>query len=231
MSMTARPSHRSRWRAVLQDTGDRLFDRYLGIETAGAVWQGELEFGSEAGLHYQPSNWLNLVLLGQLLRDLRVSRSDAFIDFGCGKGQVLALASRFPFGRVIGLDLSPSLLERAERNMERIRGRATAGALELVQANALHYTVPDDLTIAYFYMPFPTPVYEQVAANIAASLARRPRTFRIIYLEQAAPDREVPGRHGFRLVKQRRRMAMYASTPDDREPQPVLSPTRDEPAA
>jgi SAM-dependent methyltransferase len=218
MSTDAAPSpRRSRWRAIVQETGDRLFDRYLGIETARPVWQGDLEFGAEAGLHYQPSNWVNLVLLRQVLKGLSVSRKDAFIDFGCGKGQVLALASRFPFGRVIGLDLSPSLIEHAERNMARIRGRAVAGTIELVYANALDYPVPDDLTVAYFYMPFPTPVYEAVLANIAGSLARRPRAFHIIYLEQSPADKEVPVRHGFRKVLQRRRMAMYSSAPT-REP-------------
>lgn len=213
MSIDAAPSHRSRWRAIVQRTGDRLFDRYLGIETARPVWQGDLEFGAQAGLHYEASNWVNLLLLRQLLKEFSVSRADAFIDFGCGKGQVLALASRFPFGRVIGLDLSPSLIQHAERNMARLRGRGVAGAIELVQANALDYAVPDDLTVAYFYMPFPTPVYEAVLANIARSLAHRPRAFRIIYLEQSATDMEVPGRHGFRKVLQRRRMAMYSSAP------------------
>jgi SAM-dependent methyltransferase len=197
----------------VQDTGDRLFDRYLGIETVRPVWQADLEFGADAGLHYQPSNWVNLVLLRQVLKELSVTPADAFIDFGCGKGQVLALASRFPFGRVIGLDLSPSLIEHADRNMARLRGRAAAGAIELVNANALDYPIPDDLTVAYFYMPFPTPVYEAVLANIAGSLARRPRAFRIIYLEQSATDKEVPGRHGFRKVLQRRRMALYGSAP------------------
>jgi hypothetical protein len=51
----------------VQDTGDRLFDRYLGIETVRPVWQGDHEFGADAGLHYQPSNWVNLVLPRQVL--------------------------------------------------------------------------------------------------------------------------------------------------------------------
>jgi hypothetical protein len=51
----------------VQDTGDRLFDRYLGIETVRPVWQQEIEFGADAGLHYQPSNWMNLVLIRQVL--------------------------------------------------------------------------------------------------------------------------------------------------------------------
>jgi SAM-dependent methyltransferase len=217
---------RSRWRALLQDTGDNLFDRYLGIETARPVHHGDLEFGDDAGGFYQASNWVNLVLLAQALRRIHVKPTDSFIDFGCGKGQVLALAARFPFGKVIGLDLSPSLIATAQHNMDRIRAKSRSKAIELVQQNALDYEIPDDLTIAYFYMPFPTSVYEPVVRNIAASIARHPRTFRIIYLEQGPDDPAVPGRHGFERVVQRRRMAIYmnvsrtGSTSDTGTPEP-----------
>jgi SAM-dependent methyltransferase len=207
---------RSRWRGVVQDTGDRLFDRFLGIETSRPVWHGDLEFEADAGGYYQASNWVNLVILWRLLRALRVARNDVFIDFGCGKGQVLALASRFPFGRVIGLDLSPHLIRLASQNMARIRGRASAGTIELVQSNALDYAIPDDLTVAYFYMPFPTTVYEALVARVAESLTRAPRPFRIIYLEEAVSDKEVPGRYGFQKVLQRRRMATYVWAQGDR---------------
>jgi SAM-dependent methyltransferase len=205
---------RSRVRALLQDGGDRLFDRYLGIETASVVHHEGLEFDEQAGGFYQASNWLNLVKLHQVLRGWHVGRDEAFIDFGCGKGQVLALASRFPFGRVIGLDLSPSLIAIAERNAERIRGKARCGAIELVEINALDYQIPDDLTVAYFYMPFPSSVFEVVVAHIADSLARTPRLFRIIYLFQAPTDLPIPGQHGFRKVMEWRRMMIYANDAD-----------------
>lgn len=197
----------------MQDGGDRLLDRYLGIETATAVQYEDLEFGEETGGFYQASNWLNLVKLHGVIRGWNVTRDEAFIDFGCGKGQVLALASRFPFGRVIGLDLSPSMIAVAERNAARIRGKARCGAIELVEQNALDYQIPDDLTVAYFYMPFPTPVYETVVSNIERSLARRPRRFRIVYLFQAPTDLAVPGQHGFRKVLEWRRMMVYAYDP------------------
>jgi len=207
------PTHmgRSRLRALLQDGGDHLFDRYLGIETASVVHHEGLEFGEETGGFYQASNWLNLVKLHQVLRSWHVTRDEAFIDFGCGKGQVLALASRFPFGRVIGLELSPSLIAIAEQNAARIRPKARSGAIELVEGNALDYQIPDDLTVAYFYMPFPTSVFEVVVANIAASLERTPRRFRIVYLFQAPTDLPVPGQHGFRKVMEWRRMMIYAN--------------------
>ncbi len=201
---------RTRWRALLQDAGDRALDRYLGIETARPVYHGELGFADGTGFHYQPSNWVNLLLLHQVLRGCRVTDADTFIDFGCGKGQVLALAASFPFRRVIGLDLSPGLIAIARRNMDRIATRSHCGAIELVEQNALDYTIPDDLTIAYFYMPFPTSVYERVVSAIADSLARHPRPFRIVYLEQGPDDPAVPGRYGFRQLFQRRRMAVYA---------------------
>src|SRR5690349_20603681 len=128
---------RTRWRAFVQDTGDQLIDRYLGIDTARPVHYGDLEFGDETGGFYQASNWVNLVLLRQVLRQIHVTSKDAFIDFGCGKGQVLALAARFPFGKVIGLDLSPSLIAIAQRNMDRIRAKSRCRDIQLVEQNAL----------------------------------------------------------------------------------------------
>lgn len=211
MSTDPTPLGRSRIRALLQDGGDRLFDRYLGIETASVVPHEGLEFGADAGGFYQASNWLNLVKLHRVMSGWHVGRDEAFIDFGCGKGQVLALASRFPFGRVIGLDLSPSLIATAERNAERIRGRARCGAIELVEMNALDYPIPDDLTVAYFHMPFPTSVFEVVVGHIAESLTRTPRPFRMVYLFPAPTDLPVPGQHGFRKVMEWRRMIIYAN--------------------
>lgn len=213
---------RSRWRALAQDTGDHLIDRYLGIDTARPVHYGDLEFGDESGGFYQASNWVNLLLLRQTLRQVGVTSGDVFIDFGCGKGQVLALAARFPFGRVIGLDLSPSLIAIAQRNVDQIRGRSRCRDIELVEQNALDYAIPDDLTIAYFYMPFPTSVFEQVVQHIDASLASHPRTFRIIYVEQGPDDPTVPGRYGFDHVLQRRRMAVYLRRPSE-APAPRMS--------
>lgn len=75
------------------------------------------------------------------------------------------------------------------------------------------HEIPDDLAIAYFYMPFPTSVFEHVVAGIARSLERRPRRFRIIYLERAPTDEDVPGRFGFRKLVQRRRMAVHGVDP------------------
>jgi SAM-dependent methyltransferase len=205
--------HRARWRGLLQNGGDRLLDRYLGTQTAGLVWHEELGFTPADGEHYQTSNWVNLILLRRVLRQLRPSDREVFIDFGCGKGQVLALAARYPFRRIIGLDLSDSLLAVAARNMERIRRRSRCDDIELVHMNALDYRLPDDVTVAYFYMPFPTSTYERVVSRLAESVDRNPRSISIIYLNEGPEDPDVPIRHGFRKVARQRRMAMYRLDP------------------
>jgi methylase of polypeptide subunit release factors len=46
-----------------------------------------------------------------------VKATDVFVDFGCGKGRVLYLACRHPFKEVIGVDLSPAVVEAARRNL------------------------------------------------------------------------------------------------------------------
>ena len=208
--------HRGGWKASLQDVGDRVVDKYLGIDTTGIVFHEDLEFTSAAGGFYQASNWVNLISLGRTFRKLRVTPRDSFIDFGCGKGQILAMAARYPFTRVIGLDLSAKLLEVAQQNIDRIQAKARCGHLELVNENALDYEIPDDITYAYFYMPFPTEVYEPVVSRLAESARRSPRLIHIIYLLEADSDMAVPGRYGFHKVVQRRRMAVYSNGFDPR---------------
>ena len=201
----------SLWRYHMQNAGNILLDRILGIDTAGWVDNETLGFDTDEGNPYQPSNWVNLFGVRSVLRGLKVTKQDAFIDYGCGKGQVLALAARFPFGRVIGLDLSADMVAVAERNAVRLRPRMHCDTLELVHMNALDYDLPDDITVCYFYMTFPTPVFEQVIARIAASAVRHPRKIHILYLRPTADDLAVPERHGFTLAARQRDMAVFAN--------------------
>ncbi len=201
----------ARWRVLLQRTGDRMLDTIFGIETAQWVGYDDLEFDASAGRHYQPSNWLNLVSLYRMLRQMRVTSKDVFADFGCGKGLVLLLAARFPFGMVIGVDLSPGMLEVARRNVERRTNPTTRRRFELVQTDAAAYPIPDDLNTCYFYRPFPTQVYEAVIANLESSAASHPREIRLFYLHPEPADAGVPARHGFHEVRRMRGLVVYSN--------------------
>ena len=73
---------------------DRLFGVTISVESVTA------DYGENNG--YGGSHWLPV---RRVLRKLKPGPRDVFVDLGSGKGIVLLIAGRLPFGRVIGVDL------------------------------------------------------------------------------------------------------------------------------
>jgi SAM-dependent methyltransferase len=146
---------------------------------------------------YQPSGWR---YLRRGLRGLDVGPSDVFVDFGAGKGRVLCQAARYPFARVIGVEISDRLADVARANVDRNRHRFTCQAVEVVTADAVDYQIPDDLTVAYFYHPFAGRTFETVIDRLVESIERKPRRVTIVY---ACPglERYILASGHFRLAR------------------------------
>jgi len=129
---------------------------------------------------YAPSPWR---LLSHLLPVGDVGESDVFADFGCGKGRILLEATeRYPFKRVIGIEVDPRLADAARELMVDNEARLNGRAWEVVITDVRNYAIPDDLTVAYFFDPFTGPVFEAVISSLEASVRRCPRRVRIVYL-------------------------------------------------
>lgn len=139
----------------------------------------EIGLAGEQRVDYEPTPWL---ALGRVLRKSDVSSSDVFLDMGSGKGRVVLQAAQYPIKRVIGIELSEELHEVAVQNVERSRGKVQCKDIELVKTDVLAYDVPDDVTIVYFFNPFQGEVFRAAVEKLAASLRRRPRTLKIIYM-------------------------------------------------
>ena len=115
---------------------------------------------------------------------------------------MLEAAERYPFRRLVGVEVVPELAQAARELLRRNQHRLRGGAWEIVTADVLDYEVPDDVTVAYFFDPFTGPVFEAVLGKLEASVDRRPRRIRIVYLvpiEVASLERSgrvVPVRRG-----------------------------------
>lgn len=105
----------------------------------------------------------------------------------------------YPFTRVIGVELSPELTDVARRNVaQSVRGLRCRN-VELVNADVVHYDVPDDVSVVYMFNPFRGPVFDTAVAQLLASVNRKPRAVRLIYRKPTEHDRLMrTGR--FRLV-------------------------------
>lgn len=174
-----------------------VFERRYGLQTAGSVQLEEFGLAQPGRLHYEPSEWRTL---HRILRPGEVDASDVFIDFGSGMGRAVFEAAQYPFKRVIGVEIAPQLNDIARKNIERNRHRFHAGDVELVTADATSYEVPDDVSVVYIANPFRGEVFRSVVDNVLASVDRRPRPVRLIYVYPT--ERRILDATGrFRLIR------------------------------
>ena len=156
------------------------FERGDMADTSSEVRLEEIGLGHPERTLYSPSSWL---FLPRVMRSLEVRPSDVFVDCGSGKGRVVYQAARYPFGRVVGVEISEELNCVARANIERVRDRLRCRNVELVTADVFDYEIPDDMSYAYFYYPFFGEIFRAVVAKIAASIDRSPRKVTIIFTD------------------------------------------------
>ena len=113
-------------------------------------------------------------MLERLFAHLEVAEDDVMVDIGSGMGRAVLMAARRPFKRVIGIERSAELMQIARENVVRGRRRLRCQDIELLTVDALDWEIPDDLTLAYLYCPFPDEVLERVLAKLIHSLDRGP---------------------------------------------------------
>jgi SAM-dependent methyltransferase len=162
----------------LERVSGRVLDWGLGIETRGYLQPQQLGNQDPDAHAYTPTSYLyawKLLRLAQF-----VPHQDAFLEYGCGLGRVLVLASRYAYAHVIGVEASAQLCERARRNLQRARARQRCGSVAVVEADARDFPVPDNATILYFYNPFRGDTMRKVMANVAESYQRRPRPLQLL---------------------------------------------------
>jgi SAM-dependent methyltransferase len=191
---------------------DERFDRRFRVDTAGVLL-------SPVELRHDPrfvhSNWYGPTAAStffHMLRQVKVDFSKfVFIDFGCGKGKALLLASRLPFRQIIGIDLWSELVCIAEENLKRYTGKRKCKNYQLHCMDASEFPMPSEPSIYYFFDPFREEVMLKVLENMRCSLAAAPREVYLVYCE---PDRpHVLDKSGFLTpVKQARHYSIYKAS-------------------
>lgn len=164
---------------------DRLLELRYGFPraAAGIVELGEVNQEASGRHGYEPSAW---GLLGLALDEAEIDAADVFIDIGCGMGRVLVEAARYPFRRVIGIDVAAEFTSVAAEVLARNRARLRCTEIEIVTADAVSYPIPDDVTVAYLANPLGAELARRVLRNVIASVDRRPRGVRIVYVDPPA---------------------------------------------
>jgi SAM-dependent methyltransferase len=168
---------------VINNARCKTWDVLHGANTCGQIPLISLNFQSDnksPGLEYHSHHPR---IIRQSLMALNIRHEDyTFIDFGCGKGRVLLLASEFPFRRIVGLEFSPQLAEIAKRNLKSYRSKTQrCRDIEVLIADATEYQLPPEPEVLYFYSPFTGQTMERVVKNIESSVQKSPRELLVLF--------------------------------------------------
>jgi SAM-dependent methyltransferase len=177
------------------------FDAELHVTTEALVFLGELDPEAigpslEYATHYEPTP----VSQAQALLDaspLPPERA-TFVDIGAGMGRVVFLAARRPFRAVIGVEISPALVEIARDNLRALDDpRRLARDVQFVQADAAAYHFPPGDLVVYLYNPFAEPV---LTAMLERLCGRPPADEVVLLYHTALGDAAIEATRAFEVI-------------------------------
>jgi len=156
---------------------DNYYEIYFNIDTKGYLTKEDLEIDHPESIDYGTVYYRHMInALSHIKIDINTS---TLLDFGCGKGRVLAYAASCNYEKIIGVENS-KLIEIARANIEKMKHRKTSDIL-LEKCDAQNFEIPSSVNIIYFYNPFVGLTLEKVVENINLSYKKSPRKIYIIF--------------------------------------------------
>ena len=129
---------------------------------------------------YQGANYFLLEKVFEHLQTIGVNNH--LLDFGCGKGRVLAVAAYYGFKKITGVEFAKELCERARKNITPVQQQFPATIFNVIHANAVDHKIENDTNVFFFFNPFNEIVMLAVVKNILRSLKESPRETYVVYI-------------------------------------------------
>ncbi len=161
---------------------DKYFDIKHKTDTSAWVSLDDLKIDDSKKKHAERYQQTYAVPLRKLFMKLKFPPGKVFVDFGCGKGRVLLVASEFGFSEVRGIEFSPVLCDVAVENSLIYKKKTqTKTNFVVIESDVIDYNFDDNEEVFFLYHPFDGYVMKQVIQNIHKSLQRQKRKIWIIY--------------------------------------------------
>jgi SAM-dependent methyltransferase len=113
----------------------------------------------------------------------------SFVDVGAGKGRALLLATKLPFRKVIGVELSEELSCIAEQNVARWgRVARPKTKIRIVQGDATKFRWPHAPLLVYLYNPFACSLIAQMAESLAVAATSGSGLVDLLYVNPTCTD-------------------------------------------
>jgi SAM-dependent methyltransferase len=110
------------------------------------------------------------------------------VDVGAGLGRVVLHAARRPYRQIVGIEISPALVEVAKDNRAAYRGELLCHDIRLVRADAATFRFPRGNLVVYLYNPFNAPVLAPMLDRLAGDERREVVLLYHTPLERATID-------------------------------------------
>jgi SAM-dependent methyltransferase len=172
-------------------------ERKFGVSTCGYIEPRDLGINNPDSIAHSPLGY-EYIFWG--LRSIPFPAGQVvFLDYGSGKGRVLAAAAALPFRKVMGVEISEALVAAARVNLAHMKHRRAA-EVEVHHCDAALFPVPDDVNVIFLFNPFVGQTLTDVVYGIKRSLSAHPRSLFVISFNHGEFDKRVQGRAWLRKI-------------------------------
>ena len=135
---------------------------------------------------YQAANYYLLEEAFNFLKEEKATVT--VVDFGAGKGRVMAVAAYYGYPNIKGIEFAPAIAAMAQINVANIQSTFPDTSFTIFKENAVKYSVEKEDNIFFFFNPFDEVVMLEVVKNILASLRTHPRKVFVVYINPLHKD-------------------------------------------
>jgi len=160
---------------------ESVYDAYLNVFTQ--IEEGDETSDKEIYNAYEATSYF---FLERLFKAFPFAHDDHMVDFGCGKGRVLFMASQHSCKYATGYENNKNRFKILQKNVEQYRQKhGSRTRFDIYDENAQSAVVDDSANKFFFFEPFHLDIYARVMQNILKSIDRKQRDVTIfLYLPQ-----------------------------------------------
>ena len=158
-------------------------EKKYGIRTSKLNDLTKLSVKGNNKKHAEIYQGANYFLLESVLRYLQnIGANKNIIDYGCGKGRVLAVAAFYGFNKITGIEFSEELCNEARKNIAPLQLRFPKKVFNVILINAIDYKIEDNVNVFFFFNPFNEIVMNKIITDILTSINKNKRIIHVAYI-------------------------------------------------